>query len=159
MYYRSQNHSRYLEVKPIRIYAAYGFWYCEAYSVQHREKRTFRIDRMDKVQRICEPVEAMETADSAQKANPDDRPEVIRVWVKLTYKGALLVEQDYHMGHHVKQIGDDMWEVDFHCPRTEWNWAVSLFYSLGMDAEVLEPQRLRTDILERARHVAERYHT
>lgn len=159
IYYRSQNRSRYLEVKPIRIYAAHGFWYCEAYSVQHREKRTFRIDRMDEVQRICEPAEATEAAGSAEKADTDDLPEVIRVRVKLTYKGALLVEQDFHMGHHVKQIGDETWEVDFDCPRTEWNWAVSLFYSLGMDAEVLEPQHLRADILELARQVVERYHT
>lgn len=157
IYYRSQSHSRYLEVKPIRIYAAHGFWYCEAYSLQHREKRTFRIDRMDEVQGICEPAEAAEAADSALRADTGDLPEAIRIQVKLTYKGALLVEQDYHMGHYVKQIGDETWEVDFHCPGTEWSWAVSLFYSLGMDAEVLEPQRLRAEILERARQVIERY--
>ncbi|AZK48020.1 helix-turn-helix transcriptional regulator [Paenibacillus lentus] len=159
IYYRSQNHCRYLEVKPLRIFAAYGFWYCEAYSVQHQEKRTFRVDRMDEVQRICKPSEAAEVAYSAEKADTDDRSEVIHVRVKLTYKGALLVEQDHHMGHHVKQVEDETWEVDFDCPRTEWNWAVSLFYSLGMDAEVLEPQRLRADILERARQVVERYDT
>lgn len=163
IYYRSQNHSRYLEVKPIRIFAAHGFWYCEAYSVQHREKRTLRIDRMDEVQRICKQAGAVDVAEvkeiacSAEKAGADDLPEAIRVRVKLSYKGALLVEQDYHMGHHVKQVEDETWEVDFQCPITEWNWAVSLFYSLGMDAEVLEPQRLRADILERARQVVERY--
>lgn len=157
IYYRSQNRSRYLEIKPLRIYAAHGFWYCEAYSVQHREERTFRIDRMDEVQRICEPAEAAEADNSGMKADTGELTEVVRIRVKLTYRGALLVEQDVHMGHHVKQIGDDLWEADFLCPRTEWSWAVSLFYGLGMDAEVLEPQRLRADILERARQVAERY--
>ncbi|WP_110933379.1 helix-turn-helix transcriptional regulator [Paenibacillus bouchesdurhonensis] len=159
IYYRSQNHSRYFEIQPTRIYAAHGFWYCEAYSALHCQERTFRVDRIDEIQSISEPAGAKGTMESTKAAGTDDLPKVIRIWVKLTYRGALLVEQDYHMGHHVKQTGDETWEVDFDCPRSEWSWAVSLFYSLGVDADVLEPQRLRADILERARQVVERYTT
>ena len=46
VYYRSENRQRWLHLKPKRVYMAHGFWYTEAYSLEHRETRTFRIDRM-----------------------------------------------------------------------------------------------------------------
>ncbi|AGA59116.1 putative transcriptional regulator [Thermobacillus composti KWC4] len=39
----------------------------------------------------------------------------------------------------------------------EWHWAVRFFYTLGPDAEVMEPERLRREIAGMARQVCERY--
>ncbi len=56
--YRSQTSRRWLELHPLRVYAAHGFWYCEAFSPLHGEARTFRVDRMDELQPLEEGSEA-----------------------------------------------------------------------------------------------------
>ncbi|MGU3472100.1 WYL domain-containing protein [Paenibacillus sp. D51F] len=56
--YRSQTSRRWLELHPMRVYAAHGFWYCEAFSPLHGEARTFRVDRMDELQPLEEGSEA-----------------------------------------------------------------------------------------------------
>ncbi len=48
--YRSANHRRWVTLVPSRVYAAYGFWYCEAYSETHEEVRSFRADRFDELE-------------------------------------------------------------------------------------------------------------
>ena len=151
--YRSVSRRRRLELLPRRIYAAHGFWYCEAYSPLHGEIRTFRVDRMSDVEVMDGPAPEQP---SAGRAAPEPLPPV-RIVARLTYRGALLAEQDEHIGERVSQIADDEWEVAFDCPAEEWNWAVRFFYTLGPDAEVREPERLRREIAELARRVCERY--
>ncbi|GGH15783.1 helix-turn-helix transcriptional regulator [Paenibacillus segetis] len=157
--YRSQNYHRSLEIFPQRVYAAHGFWYCEAYSLVHEEVRTLRIDRMETVEEIeyrapdWEKKVTEENSAQVQSALQD----VIYIFARLSYRGALLAEQDPHMGHLVKQVGDEEWEVEFQCPLSEWNWAVSFFFNMGFDAEVIEPLLLREEIRARARHVMDKY--
>lgn len=151
--YRSTSRRRWLELLPRRIYAAHGFWYCEAYSPLHGETRTFRVDRMARIEAIDGPATRRP---SGERAEPERRPPV-RIVARLSYRGSLLAEQDEHIGERVRQIADDEWEVDFDCPAEEWDWAVRFFYTLGPDAEVREPERLRREIGEMARRVCERY--
>ncbi|WP_334076766.1 helix-turn-helix transcriptional regulator [Paenibacillus sanfengchensis] len=177
--YRSQRYRRELHLRPVRVYAAYGFWYCVAESPLHGERRTFRVDRFEEVC-TAEPPEAAEAtgtrgaSDSAAEARarrsadaPADcdgaslstaaDPAPIPVAARLTYRGALLAEQDPDIGHLVKQTDDEVWELAFACPPSEWDWAVSFFYGMGLDAEVLEPAALRIALRERAQSVAARY--
>lgn len=155
--YRSVNVRRWLELLPRRIYAAHGFWYCEAYSALHGEVRTFRVDRMAKVEAMAPPApERPRGRRDGAGAGGAEAPSV-RIVARLTYRGALLAEQDEHIGERVRQVADDEWEVDFDCPADEWNWAVRFFYTLGMEAEVMEPERLRREIFGMAERVCERY--
>jgi len=199
--YRSEQHDRLLELLPRRIYAAHGFWYCEAYSPLHGEVRTFRADRMADVEAIEPPApdgqcgadrleeaerrngadlrdggnrrngadlrDGAERREGGDRSGPSERREParagrtaapsVRIVARLTRRGALLAEQDEHIGERVRQIADDEWEVDFDCPAEEWNWAARFFFTLGMDAEVKEPERLRREIFEMARRLGERY--
>ncbi|WFR61873.1 WYL domain-containing protein [Paenibacillus amylolyticus] len=50
--YRSVSRQRWLHICPARVYASSGFWYCEAYSIEHGEERLFRVDRMIEVKAI-----------------------------------------------------------------------------------------------------------
>lgn len=154
--YRSEKHRRWLELFPRKIYAAHGFWYCEAHSVTHGEQRTFRVDRFERIDVSEQEGEATEfgRAPDARKRKEDP---LIRIVARLTYRGALLAEQDFHIGELVKQRSENEWEVDFHCPATEREWAVKFFYSLGADAEVLEPERLRADIRDMALRICRTY--
>ena len=155
--YRSASSRRWLELLPRRVYAAHGFWYCEAYSAFHEETRTFRVDRMMSIEPIDGPAAEPERGAAPGPAERAAGAPSVRIVARLTYRGALLAEQDEHIGERVRQIADDEWEVDFHCPAEEWNWAVRFFYALGTDAEVTEPERLRWEIAGLARRVCERY--
>lgn len=152
--YRSENHRRELLLQPLRLYAAHGFWYCEAYSQTHGENRTFRVDRFEWIADAAAPTDARNESREATKESADPW---VTIAAKLTYRGALLAEQDYHIGDRVRQTADDTWEVEFRCPHSEWGWAVRFFYGLGVDAEVIEPQRLRKEIAAMARQVHDHY--
>ncbi|AZS16412.1 helix-turn-helix transcriptional regulator [Paenibacillus lutimineralis] len=157
--YRSQNHSRQLNIRPLRVYAAYGFWYCEAYSSHHGEVRTFRVDRFVEVEASSMPESEVEhelgSLSSSKEATVFEQS--VHIYAKLTYRGALLAEQDPHMGHLVKQTEDEEWEVAFDCPASEWSWAVDFFYYIGLDAEVLEPVRLQEEIRAKAEQLVRKY--
>lgn len=156
VYYRSQNHQRWLNILPQRIYSAHGFWYCEAYSQTHGEVRTFRVDRLDEIRELSlEEGDALASAMQAELAVPQDSD--VRIRAKLTYKGLLQVERDEHIGELVRAIGDDEWEVDFQCPAAEREWAVRFFYAIGPDAVVLEPDSIREEIYKLADQVRQQY--
>lgn len=158
VYYRSANQARWLTMLPLRVYTAHGFWYVEAYSTQHQEKRTFRVDRMSQVTKLDAPTHELPDNIALQTdRDPATTSERVRVRAKLTYRGALRAEQDPHFGHHVEQINDQEWILDFACPISEWTWTVKFFYSLAEDAEVLEPDELRQDIRQLAIEVSKQY--
>ncbi|MDX8362641.1 helix-turn-helix transcriptional regulator [Cytobacillus sp. IB215316] len=154
--YRSKNHHRWVEILPKRVYTAHGFWYCEAYSHLHKEDRIFRVDRMDNI----EVIESTDNMTPSQKPSGKDttRPAPpIRVIAKLTYQGALQLEQDPHIGHLVKNITDNEWEIDYMCPATEWNYTVNYFFSLGLNAHVIEPEAMRNEIFQLGQNMCYRY--
>lgn len=158
IFYRSMNHRRWLHIQPIRVYTANGFWYCEAFSETHQENRLFRVDRMEQMERLAPATAALKK--ERPKGTKRDRSDVqqrIRIKAELTYKGMLLVEQDPDIGEQVSALGEDRWLVDFHCPSSEWDWAVQFFFSLGLEAEVLEPHALRAELYQRAQRVCTRY--
>ncbi|UHA76296.1 helix-turn-helix transcriptional regulator [Paenibacillus sp. 481] len=150
-YYRSEKHRRWLLLQPKHVYAENGFWYCEAYSPTHGELRLFRADRFDELLAADPP------ADENQGEASDSASKYIRIRATLSYRGLLLVEQDPHIGEKVHAVQDDLWEVDFQCPESEWGWAIRFFFSLGEDANVLEPEALRAALYEKARELCERY--
>ncbi|CAG7633865.1 helix-turn-helix transcriptional regulator [Paenibacillus allorhizosphaerae] len=159
--YRSENHRRSLQLKPERVYTAYGFWYCEAYSVAHEEKRTFRVDRFEQIETIDKPESEENRSKSGTHVSPKkDKPQTsTRIVAKLSYRGALRVEQDEHIGELVKQRSDEEWEIDFMCPPSEIEWAVRFFFMLGLDASVISPPSLRSAIHRLASEVCTRYKT
>ncbi len=159
--YRSQNYRRYLDLRPVRVYAAHGFWYCEAYSHHHEETRTFRVDRIEEMAQLAaEEAAGLEARAARQESGGKGNAssgQAIRILAKLTYRGALQAEQDPDIGQLVRQTGDEEWEVGFDCPPSEWNWAIDFFFRLGMDAKVLEPRLLRDLLRQRAAELMERY--
>ncbi|MCG7409320.1 WYL domain-containing protein [Paenibacillus sp. ACRRX] len=155
-HYRSEKHRRWLLLKPKRVYAEHGFWYCEAYSPIHGEIRTFRADRFDELQ-DADPAAAQDQVGLIYPPKKETADNYIRIRAELSYRGMLMVEQDPHIGERVHALQDDLWEVDFLCPASEWEWAKRFFFSLGSDAHVREPDLLRADLYERARDLCNRY--
>lgn len=152
--YRSERYQRYIDMKPLRVYAAHGFWYCEAYSVLHREKRTFRVDRFADIVELDDPL--IDVNGECSDRTSDIKPP-IRIRATFTYKGALIAEQDPHIGQLVRQKNDAEWEIEFDCPYSEWEWAVRFFFQIGLDAEVVEPPKLRQELKHLASLLVARY--
>lgn len=167
VHYRSLSASRPVQLKPLRVYAASGFWYCEAYSYRHGENRLFRVDRMGAMTPCAAPTEAADAPDRATKQaplsdggrrqSPSAPPSPFRLRARLSYRGMLQVERDIHIGEHIKQTSDEMWELDCTLPAGEWDWAVRLFHSLGLEAEVLEPVLMREQLCRAAEQLAAVY--
>lgn len=117
IFYRSQNHQRWLHIFPKKVYASNGFWYFEAFSSTHGEERLFRVDRMDRIEISDPPVQ--EQAVPALKIDDELKNQTIRIRANLTYRGMLCVEQDNHIGERITEISDEKWVVDFQCPATD----------------------------------------
>jgi len=156
VHYRSEKHQRWLQLWPRRVYMAHGFWYCEAYSIQHQEERTFRVDRFDQLETLDKLQSDLCHAQMVHK-EPDANAKPIHIIAKLTYRGALLVERDPHIGEYVKHVADNEWELDFMCPAAEWTWVIQFLFTLGLEAEVLEPRSLKKEIYQRASQLCRRY--
>lgn len=146
VFYQSMNHRRRLLIKPHKIFAAHGFWYCDCFSHTHQEDRRLRIDRIQDVAEAEEPADFRELKLSSSQ----DQDTSIHIRAELTYKGMLQVERDEHIGETIEAAGDELWIADFHLPEKEWEWVVSLFFSLGREARVIMPEKLRAEIRQRA---------
>lgn len=151
VFYRSMNHQRRLLIRPLKIFAAHGFWYCDCFSHTHRENRRLRMDR------ISDMAEAEAPPDVTEPECKSGLKGTVHIRAELTYKGMLQVERDEHIGECLEQIGDDAWVADFHLPEREWDWAVGLFFSLGREARVIGPEKLRADIRQRAEDLRKHY--
>lgn len=156
-HYRSERRKRWLRMQPRRVFMAHGFWYCEAYSHEHGEQRSFRVDRFLELERSTPPNSEQSMAENEDSGVDRKELSPVAIHAKLTYRGALLAEQDAHVGHFVRQTDDDEWELRFECPGDEREWAVKFFYGIGLDATVLEPASLRSELYERGQKLADRY--
>ena len=116
----------------------------------------FRADRFEELQE-ADPDSVQDQAEQSIPIKDDAGSKCIRIRVALSYRGMLLVEQDPHIGEKVYAVQDELWEVDFQCPDTEWEWATRFFFALGADANVLEPESLRAVLYQKARDLCNRY--
>ncbi|WP_236575597.1 MULTISPECIES: helix-turn-helix transcriptional regulator [Paenibacillus] len=154
VFYQSMNHRRQLLIKPLKIFAAHGFWYCDCFSRTHGENRRLRIDRIGDI------AEADTPSDDAKPRNasrPQNSESTVRIRAELTYRGMLRVERDEHIGECIEQMDDDRWIADFHLPEREWEWVIGLFFSLGREARVIVPEHLRAEIRARAEELRKHY--
>ncbi len=151
--YRSERGTSQQTILPRRLYATAGFWYCEAYSVERREERTYRVDRFAE----AHETEAPEVIESSQPELPYGHPSHPEVRIQLTARGVLVMERDPQLGDAIQPLGEDGGLLCFRCPPTEYDWLVRTLLSLGPDAEVLAPDALRQRVQEAAQDIARRY--
>jgi predicted DNA-binding transcriptional regulator YafY len=154
--YRSERGASQLTILPRRLYAAGGFWYCEAYAFERQEERTFRVDRVVEVS-------ATETPEQVYVELPAERlpyghPSHEEVRIQLTARGVLLMERDPQLGDAIQLQGEDgAGSLCFRCPPSEYDWLVQTALQLGSDADILAPESLRELIREAAKEIARRY--
>jgi predicted DNA-binding transcriptional regulator YafY len=152
--YRSERGASQQTILPRRLYAAGGFWYCEAYSHERQQARTYRVDRFVSMNPTQAPEQRQESNILSLPYEHSSHPEVR---IRFTARGALIMERDPHLGEQIQPLGEDGGLLCFRCPPTEYAWLVRTMLSLGPDAEVLAPDELRSLVRQAAQGIAHRY--
>ena len=151
--YRSQRGTSQQTILPRRLYSAGGFWYCEAYSQERQEERTYRVDRFAGVS----ATQAPEHIAPMHHPLPYEHPSHQEVRIRLTARGVLVMERDPHLGDTIQPLGEEGGLLCFRCPPTEYDWLIRTLLSLGPDAEVLAPDALRNLVQQAAQDIANRH--
>jgi len=151
--YRSQRGTSQQTILPRRLYSAGGFWYCEAYSQERQEERTYRVDRFTGVS----ATQAPEHSVSQHPRLPYEHLSHPEVRIRLTARGVLIMERDPHLGDTIQALGEEGGLLCFRCPPTEYDWLIRTLLSLGPDAEVLAPDALRNLVQQAAQDIANRH--
>lgn len=151
--YRSERGASQQTILPRRIYSAAGFWYCEAYSLERREDRTYRVDRFVEIS----AAQAPENIEPPRPQLPYAHPSYAEVRIQLTARGVLVIERDPQLGGAIEPLGEDGGLLCFRCPPSEYDWLIHTILSLENDAEVLAPDALRQRIHAAAQTIAHRY--
>jgi len=151
--YRSQRGTSQQTILPRRLYSAGGFWYCEAYSQERQEERTYRVDRFTGVS----TTQAPEHSVSQHPQLPYEHLSHPEVRIRLTARGVLIMERDPHLGDTIQPLGEEGGLLCFRCPPTEYDWLIRTLLGLGPDAEVLAPDVLRNLVQQAAQDIANRH--
>ncbi len=151
--YRSERGASQQTILPRRLYSAAGFWYCEAYSLERREERTYRVDRFVEVSETQAP----EYIESSRAELPYGHPSHPEVRIRLTARGVLAMERDRDLGDAIQPLGEEGGLLCFRCPESEYDWLVRTLLGLGAEAEVLAPDSLRSLVRQAAEDIAGRY--
>jgi predicted DNA-binding transcriptional regulator YafY len=151
--YRSARQASQQTILPRRLYSASGFWYCEAYSLERREERTYRVDRFVEVSATQSP----EHFESSRSELPYGHPSHPEVRIQLTARGVLMMERDRNLGDAIQPHGEEGGLLCFRCPPTEYDWLVRTLLNLGSDATVLAPDTLRHLVQQAALDIAHHY--
>ena len=151
--YRSERGATRQTILPRQLYSAAGFWYCEAYSQEHQEERTYRVDRFVAAS-VAQAPEHVEPPRPQLPYGHSSHPEVR---IRLTARGVLAMERDPHLGDAIQPLGEEEGLLCFRCPPAEYDWLVRTLLSLGPDAEVLAPETLRRRMQQAAQEIARRY--
>jgi predicted DNA-binding transcriptional regulator YafY len=150
--YQSAGETNTRHLLPVQVLLKNGFWYCEAFTLEKEEYRTYRVDRIQSIQSAPPEVQAL-TAPDPVPYEHKDHPEIR---VLLTARGAARLESDLHFGPRVQGLADGG-EVSFRCPPGELDWYAGFFTGLGEDVTVLAPELLRQKMQRLGRQLVNRY--
>jgi predicted DNA-binding transcriptional regulator YafY len=134
-------------IEPVGIFHENNNWYMFGYCHLRKDYRQFRADRVHGIQKTEIPFssehDALETYLDANKNVPTTK---VRILVDKKIVKYLAYEQKYHGLVSEKEIGDKI-EMTFMCRDIE-NGFARWYLMFGDYASILEPERLKTRILE-----------
>jgi predicted DNA-binding transcriptional regulator YafY len=151
--YRSERRTSQQTIFPRRLYSTGGFWYCEAYSQDHQEERTYRVDRFLAVN-TTQPPEHPAPLPSRLPYKHPSHPEVR---IRLTARGLLMMERNPYFSEAIQPLGEEEGLLCFRWPPAENDWLARFLLSFGPDAQVLAPPDLCRLVQQMAQEIADRY--
>jgi predicted DNA-binding transcriptional regulator YafY len=151
--YRSPERLSTQHLMPRQITMQNGYWYCRAYTLEHQEVRTYRVDRICALTPAAEQVQATPLPEPRPYGHPS-HPEVV---VNLTARGVAYVESEPHLGQQVRRHPDGTGSLAFRCPPGELDWLARYLAGLGPEADVCAPPELRQRLRQLGQRLADQY--
>jgi len=134
------------DIQPVCIYANNGFWYCNAYCYLRQGYRVFRCDRIraaapsDKA-----PLDLGEVGLSRREAAAKPR-EPVRLRAELSRAGLQRCESELWLAPTLTVRADGSGTIDRDVARGDIPFYADFFIGLGSEAELHEPEELKTAI-------------
>lgn len=130
-------------ILPTHLRTHGGLWYCDAYSHERQAWRIYRVDRFLDVKAAPSSPPPLE---HPLPIPTREHPSFPEIRIHLTARGALRLEHDADLGPRLqRQDNGEGWLI-LHWRTKEYDWLVRILLSLGTDAEILEPEELRTRV-------------
>ena len=154
-YYSSYSEKKRRRVEPIQLWFKSRAWYLKAYDIDKQGIRVFRLSRVQKLvvtgETFTERNLLLEETERVPSVN--DRPDVtlrFRIKSEMAYRVldefASVVDEQKTDGSYIVSV---CWPED--------NWVYATILSFGEFIEVLEPERIRKIIRDKAKKICEQY--
>jgi predicted DNA-binding transcriptional regulator YafY len=137
--YRSEQGESRQTLLPLHLRTSDGLWYCEAYSHERQEMRTYRVDRVLELGGTLPPRDAAELESDIIHVAPTF-PEVR---IALTARGVLRLEHEHHLAKHIEPTAKGAGRIHLNLRPTDYGWLVRILLDLGTEARVEAPGEVR----------------
>lgn len=140
-------------VEPVKLLFRGMDWYLSGWCRMRKAYRSFKLTRMDMLSVteetfVPKPATALETSPCEQIEAPN-----INVTVKIDLKMAYRVRDEFSLKQ--REEVSDGFLIHFQMPDTDWLYQYLMTY--GSSLTVLEPQRVREELVNRLRETLHRY--
>ena len=151
--YRSEKGVSRQTLLPVHLHSEAGLWYCEAYSYERQAPRIYRVDRFLEVKTALEPPQMQPPVAPVHHVHPSF-PEI---HIHLTARGVLRLEREPYLIARVQRTKAGEGSLRLRLRPEEYDWLLRILLSLGTDANILEPETLRTRLQHKAQEIADAY--
>lgn len=144
------------KLAPIKLVFKARAWYVNAYCMDKKSVRMFKIRRMREITLTNEHFVREEYINLLPKPK-EQNPKTEIVTIKLKFKPQVLfLLYDWYKDEEIAKQEDGTYIVNTAFPMDEWVYSHILSY--GDSVEVLEPQFLRNEIEKRLKNILNTYH-
>lgn len=154
--YESKSGTTTKHIHPLGVYAHDGLWYMPAFDFTKQKILLFRVDR---ILSIVESEENKEEFLNLEEwfGNTYEIKQPIRLHVLLSREGVRQCKSEPSLEDLVIINEDGTGFIDSIIDKGELNFISSLFYRLGVHAQILEPKELITNLQQQAKEILSMY--
>jgi len=141
---------------PLKLIFKARSWYVNAYCMDKKDVRMFKITRMREILLTDEIFAREKYLKILPKPKEQNRHyEIVNLKMKFKSQAAYLL-YDWYKEEEIKKQSDGSYLVDTAFPMDEWVYSHILAY--GHNVEVLEPQYIRDEIAKRFKNILDIYY-
>jgi len=154
-YYSSYGEKTSRRVEPLQLWFKSKAWYVKGFCLTRQDVRTFKLTRVKNLRLTEEPFGQRDLLESPPNPGPaKHQKQDVELRIKIAPEMAYRVYDEFHEDLIEKQpdgsfIVETIWQED--------DWVYGSILSYGEYIEVLEPERIREIIKEKALKTAKKY--
>ncbi|HBE77126.1 MAG TPA: YafY family transcriptional regulator [Firmicutes bacterium] len=143
-------------VEPVKLLFKDKSWYLKGYCLQRMACRTFKITRMSDIRITGDSSTHLTSQEQfSTLSSNDSAPVPIPLKLKIAAEGAYRVYDDFYEKDITKNE-DGSYTVNVSMPAGAWIF--NYLFSFGPLLEVIEPQSIRVEMVNRIQNMANQYH-